>query len=104
MQLKEYIFGKEAKKPGSLWQLLMALKECGLKNDAMPDLFYEEFGQRYKAAGSFGVYLFHGSYDVPLRPATGKAFGNPWRFTRSLPGKRGLRAGRAGERFSLSLL
>ena len=31
------------RKPGSVWQLLMALKECGLKNDAMMDVLYEEF-------------------------------------------------------------
>ena len=35
MQLKEYIFGEAAKKPGSLWQLLMALKEYGLKKFAI---------------------------------------------------------------------
>ncbi len=68
MQLKEYIFGEAAKKPGSLWQLLIALKEFGLKNNAMPDLFYEEFGQRCKAAGSFGVYLFHSSVTFPAPP------------------------------------
>ena len=73
VQLKEYIFGEEDRKPGSLWQLLMALKECGLKNDAMLDVFYEEFGQRYKAAGCYGVYLFHGSYDVPLKAGDGES-------------------------------
>lgn len=45
----------------------MALKECGLKNDAMLDVFYEEFGGRYHAGGSYAVYFFHGSYDVPLK-------------------------------------
>ncbi len=73
VQLKEYIFGEDDRKPGSLWQLLMALKECGLKNDAMLDVFYEEFGQRYEAAGSYGVYLFHGSYDVPLKAGDGES-------------------------------
>lgn len=67
VQLQEYVFGKADRKPGSVWQLLMALKECGLKNDAMLDVFYEEFGSRYHAGGSCAVYFFHGSYDVPLK-------------------------------------
>lgn len=67
VQLQEYGFGKTDRKPGSVWQLLMALKECGLKNDAMLDVFYEEFGSRYHASGSYAVYFFHGSYDVPLK-------------------------------------
>lgn len=67
VQIKEYTFGETDRKPGSIWQLLMALKECGLKNDAMLDIFYEEFGNRYHADGSYAVYFFHGSYDVPLK-------------------------------------
>ncbi len=30
--LKKYEFVPEAQKPGSMWQLLMAMKECGLKS------------------------------------------------------------------------
>lgn len=67
VQLKEYDFGEKDRRPGSIWQLLMALKECGLKNDAMLDTFYEEFGKRYQADGSYAIYFFHGSYDVPLK-------------------------------------
>ena len=67
VQLREYVFGEADRKPGSVWQLLMALKECGLKNDAMMDVLYEEFGSRYHADGRYAVYFFHGSYDVPLK-------------------------------------
>lgn len=67
VQLKEYVFGESDRKPGSIWQLLMALNECGLKNDAMLDTFYEEFGQRYRTNKSYAIYFFHGSYDVPLK-------------------------------------
>lgn len=67
MQLKEYGFGEGDRQTGRIWQLLMALKECGLKNDAMLDVFYEEFGQKYRADGSYAIYFFHGSYDVPLK-------------------------------------
>lgn len=67
VQLREYVISEADRRQGSLWQLLMALKECELKNDAMLDVFYEEFGSRYRANGSYAVYFFHGSYDVPLK-------------------------------------
>lgn len=67
VELKEYYFSETDRKPGSIWQLLMALKECELKNDAMLDVLYEEFGKRYQADGEYAVYLFYGSYDVPLK-------------------------------------
>lgn len=67
VQLKEYMIPEADRRQGSLWQLLMALKECELKNDAMLDVFYEEFGSRYRTSGSYAVYFFHGSYDVPLK-------------------------------------
>ncbi|MDE7017695.1 MAG: DUF4317 domain-containing protein [Lachnospiraceae bacterium] len=67
VQLKEYAFGEADQKSGSIWQLLMALKECELKNDAVLDIFYEEFGKKYRTDGSYAIYFFHGSYDVPLK-------------------------------------
>lgn len=67
IQLKEFLFQEADRKPGGIWQLLMALNECGLKNDALLDVFYETFGSRYRADGSYAVYFFHGSYDVPLK-------------------------------------
>ena len=67
VELKEYPFGETDRKAGSIWQLLMSLKECELKNDALLDVFYEEFGKRYQAYGEYAVFLFYGSYDVPLK-------------------------------------
>ncbi|MBD5463474.1 MAG: DUF4317 family protein [Lachnospiraceae bacterium] len=67
VQLREYVFREADRKQGSMWQLLMALKECGLKNDAMLDVFYEEFGSKYRIDSNYAVYFFHGSYDVPLK-------------------------------------
>ena len=67
VELKEYSFSEADRKTGSIWQLLMALKECELKNDAMLDAFYEEFGKRYQADKEYAVYFFYGSYDVPLK-------------------------------------
>ena len=34
VNLKKYEFTQDMRKPGSMWQLLMAMNECGLKNDA----------------------------------------------------------------------
>ena len=65
--LKEYVFDPEEKKPGSVWQLLCALRECELKNDALLDIFYEMFGEKYQASGDYAVYFFHGNYDVPRK-------------------------------------
>lgn len=49
--LKEYTLTKEARRPGGLWQLLSAIKECGMKNDAYTDLFYEILGEKYRPDG-----------------------------------------------------
>jgi hypothetical protein len=58
VQLKEYAFTEADRRPGSIWQLLMALNECGLKNDAMLDTFYEEFGQRYRKGKAMPFIFF----------------------------------------------
>ena len=66
-QLKEYDFSARDEKPGSVWQLLMAMRECGLKNDALNETFYELVGEKFRADGGYTVFLFHGTYDVPLK-------------------------------------
>lgn len=67
VNLKKYTFMETEEKPGSIWQLLMGLRDCDLKNDALLDLFYEMVGEKYHAAGPYAIYVFHGSYDVPLK-------------------------------------
>lgn len=66
-QLKEYVFPETAKKPGSIWQLLMALKECELKNDGLLETFYEILGEKLNQNRGYGFYLFYGCYDVPRK-------------------------------------
>lgn len=73
VQLKEYAFKPEEEKPGSIWQILMALRECGLKNDALLDVFYEMFGEKYRAESDYAVYFFYGSYDVPIKAKDGES-------------------------------
>lgn len=60
-------FGPGDRKPGSLWQLLMALRECELKNDALLLTLYEYIGERYQPGYPYGIYIFQGSYDIPLK-------------------------------------
>lgn len=67
VQLREYLFKEADRGPGSMWQMLMALKDCELKNDALLDVVYEIFGEKYRADSEYAVYFFYGGYDVPLK-------------------------------------
>lgn len=67
IKLKEYEFTAEDRKPGGIWQLLNGIKACGLKNDALLDIFYEIIGEKYHSDKPYAVYLFYGSYDVPAK-------------------------------------
>jgi hypothetical protein len=67
--LKMYEFSEKAMRPGGIWQLLMAMKSCGLKNDALMDTFYELVGECYQADHDYAVYVFHDRYDVPVKTA-----------------------------------
>lgn len=66
-KLKNYRFKEEKKKPGSVWQLFMALRECELKNDALLYSFYEFIGEQYYSEQPYSINLFYGSYDVPVK-------------------------------------
>ena len=67
--LKMYEFSHEAMSPGGIWQLLMAMKSCGLKNDALLETFYELIGENYNADCDYAIYVFHDRYDVPIKTA-----------------------------------
>ena len=69
VNLKMYEFSHEAMRPGGIWQLLMAMKSCGLKNDALMDTFYELVGECYRTDHDYAVYVFHDRYDVPIKTA-----------------------------------
>lgn len=67
IQLKEYTFPEEAKGKDSMWQLLRGIQECGLKNDALMEVLYEQIADGYPVDDEFAVFVFHGVYDVPLK-------------------------------------
>lgn len=67
VELREYTFSPDEKKPGGICQMLKGLKECGLKNDALLDTFYELAGEKYQPKKPYAIYVFYGSYDVPVK-------------------------------------
>ena len=69
VNLKRYEFADEDRKPGTIWQLLMAIRECGLKNDALMDSFYDLVMEQYKSRRPYAVYVFHDRYDIPAKAA-----------------------------------
>lgn len=67
--LKRYKIPKEAYTPGGIRQLLLGIKSCALKNDALLESFYEYIAENYHANHDYAVYLFHNTYDIPLKAA-----------------------------------
>ncbi|MDO4619068.1 MAG: DUF4317 family protein [Lachnospiraceae bacterium] len=67
VQLKEHTFSKEAMGNGSMWQLLTGIHNCGLKNDLLMEVLYEQIGSAYKSYRDYAVAVFHGTYDVPMK-------------------------------------
>ena len=66
-QVKEYTFPEKAKGKDSIYTLLRAIRQCGLKNDALMDLLYEQIADGFPVDYEFAVFVFHGVYDVPVK-------------------------------------
>lgn len=71
-QLTEYRFAKGAAKQKSMWPLLMALKEKGLKEDGLLELLYELMGESLRMSSPYSIFLFYGAYDVPVKGTDGQ--------------------------------
>ena len=67
VQLKEYAFLMTSRGKDSMFQLIQAIQQCGLKNDALMDIFYEQMIDGYVVDHDFAIYVFHGVYDIPLK-------------------------------------
>ncbi|MCC8065555.1 MAG: DUF4317 domain-containing protein [Clostridiales bacterium] len=66
--LKDHRIPPDARKPGSLWQLLDGIRECGLKNDAFLDILYDQIQKAQPCKNrSYAFLVFHGRYDVPRK-------------------------------------
>ena len=66
-QLKEYAFSEKAKGKDSIYTLLRAIQQCGLKNDALMELLYEQIADGFPVDYEFATFVFHGTYDVPIK-------------------------------------
>ena len=67
VQLKEYQFSEAVRGKDGMWQLLEAILQCGLKNDALMEVLYEQIADGYPVDYDFAIFVFHGVYDVPLK-------------------------------------
>lgn len=74
VNLRKYEYSSQMQKPGSMWQLLMAMRECGLKNDALMDVFYDKVMETWNPGGEacaekeeYAVFVFHDRYDIPAK-------------------------------------
>lgn len=55
--------------PNSIWQLLYALRDCELKNDALLLNLYELLAEHYPVGKEYAIYVYYGVYDVPRKAA-----------------------------------
>lgn len=52
---------------GSIWQLIKAIRDCELKNDALLLNLYEFLAEKYPVGQSYAIYVYFGVYDVPIK-------------------------------------
>ena len=70
-QLKEYSFAEGPARQKSLWPVLTTLRKNHLQDDALLSVLYEVVGECYRTDREYSIFLFSGSYDVPVKAADG---------------------------------
>lgn len=78
-KLREYRFPETSQGPGSIWQMLMALRECGLKNDALLETFYDILIEGLQFTGLMPFTCFMTGMIFLQRLPIKSAWGNPRR-------------------------
>lgn len=68
-QLVEVAIPSHARGKDKMLTLLDAVCAENLKNDALMETFYEIFGEQIPFDTDFAVFIFRGSYDVPIKGA-----------------------------------
>ena len=48
------------------------MKSSALKNDALLEAFYEYVAEKYHTDHEYAIYLFHNTYDIPLKTSDKK--------------------------------
>ncbi len=70
-QLKEYRFPDGEERRNGMWSLLTAMKQDGMKDDSLLSIFYELMGECYHTDSGYCIFMFYGSYDVPVKGTDG---------------------------------
>ena len=71
-KLKQYEFSGQEQRTENMWKLLMGIRQSGLKNDAMLDVFYDVVMEHFQSnmeKKPYGIFVFHDRYDVPMKAA-----------------------------------
>ena len=55
--------------------MLMALRECGLKNDALLETFYDILIEGLQIHGAYAIYMFYDRYDIPAKTSDKERLG-----------------------------
>ena len=71
VQLKEFSFPEGEARQKSMWPLLMAIRNGEMKDDALLSIFYEIMGENYRTETGYCIFVFYGSYDVPVKGTDG---------------------------------
>ena len=66
-ELKEIEIPSSARGKDKMITLLDAVCSENLKNDALMEIFYEIFGEQIPFETTFALYIFRGSYDIPIK-------------------------------------
>ena len=66
-QLKEHAFPGKGVDAKQIQMILEGLRSCELKNDALMMNLYEYFGERYHTDAPYGIFVYYGSYDIPIK-------------------------------------
>ena len=72
-QLKEYSFPTGEALKNSFRPVLSELNRKRLQDDGLLSVMYEVMGENYRTDREYGIFIFSGSYDVPV-----KASDNEW--------------------------
>lgn len=70
VRLKEYPLTVNDPETRQFRALLNGMRECGLKNDAMLETFYDVVTEKYlprHKGGDFCIYVFYGAYDIKVK-------------------------------------
>lgn len=67
--LKRYIIPEHSRGRESIYRILTGIRDSGLENDALLEIFYEMMGEQYHSEHEYGILIFHDRYDIPAKAA-----------------------------------